>query len=456
MTWEKARFRWRKMYKGKVYTITPKELNCLPTKDDSWQAANAWWQNKVRNLPNLDPASSQVNRVLQATGIEDLKRLVEKGQAALKILQLLTAADTALDGPGDPSRSAQALEDGVNLPPEVIPLMVGHGSYVRIPPEQTVQKLTDLANKVIDGEPSDPARSVKHHAAKWKKLLQGSNERRLADARMLDMFVKFLGAVNVDAITEERWQAWFAYLKAKKLGDGYKARLMRTARNFVHYLYEGKYLPDIPRNLGSRLLSFKQPVKQVRPLAVQTVRTFYKHARNQTRLHCLLGLNCGFLACDISDLQDHEVDWKAGTITRKRSKTQNHKDVPTVTYKLWPSTFRLLKEYRSGQPTVLVTQSGSPWILEVDGKSRSDSISSTFRATCRKAKVRVAPKDLRTTSASMLAEHPTYKFYTDHFLGHSPRTVTERHYQRPSDTEFFQALKWLEKQYDLSGPNQTK
>jgi hypothetical protein len=31
-----------------------------------------------------------------------------------------------------------------------------------------------------------------------------------------------------------------------------------------------------------------------------------------------------------------------------------------------------------------------------------------------------------------------------HFLGQSPRTVADKHYVRPSDREFFEALAWLE------------
>ena len=66
-------------------------------------------------------------------------------------------------------------------------------------------------------------------------------------------------------------------------------------------------------------------------------------------------LNCGMTQRDISDLKDEEVDWNAGRIRRKRSKTANHDNVPVVEYLLWPRTFDLLKEYRSGGELVLLT-----------------------------------------------------------------------------------------------------
>jgi hypothetical protein len=36
-----------------------------------------------------------------------------------------------------------------------------------------------------------------------------------------------------------------------------------------------------------------------------------------------------------------------------------------------------------------------------------------------------------------------------YFLGHSPKTVADKHYVVPSDEEFFEALGWLRKQYGL-------
>ncbi|HYT88171.1 MAG TPA: hypothetical protein VEL76_05590, partial [Gemmataceae bacterium] len=52
-------------------------------------------------------------------------------------------------------------------------------------------------------------------------------------------------------------------------------------------------------------------------------------------------------------------------------------------------------------------------------------------------------KHLRKTSASILGEHPQYKFYALHFLADSPKNIADRHYVKPSDEEFFQALEWL-------------
>ena len=62
----------------------------------------------------------------------------------------------------------------------------------------------------------------------------------------------------------------------------------------------------------------------------------------------------------------------------------------------------------------------------------------------KRAGVKRAPKALRATAASRLGEHSQYKFYPHYFLGRSPRTVADKHYVRPSDREFFEALAWQE------------
>ena len=52
-------------------------------------------------------------------------------------------------------------------------------------------------------------------------------------------------------------------------------------------------------------------------------------------------------------------------------------------------------------------------------------------------------KHLRKTSATILAQHPQFKYYGGHFLADSPKGMDQKHYVRPSDSEFFEALDWL-------------
>ena len=189
------------------------------------------------------------------------------------------------------------------------------------------------------------------------------------------------------------------------------------------------------------------------PFTIDEIRTLIDGATGQLRLHLLLMLNCGFTQVDVSDLAQNEVDWKNGTITRKRSKTRDDENVPTVKYKLWKRTFALLKEFRQKEGNlVLRTKSGQPWITQrvTDGVfNRTDNTKSVYRHLQDFISQPKPIKLLRKTSASLLETHPTYGRYVGYFLAHSPRTVRDKSYVVPSQEQFDAATNWLEKEYDL-------
>jgi hypothetical protein len=183
-------------------------------------------------------------------------------------------------------------------------------------------------------------------------------------------------------------------------------------------------------------------------------------APGQLKLHLLLMANCGFTQVDCSDLLDTEVDWTAGTVTRKRSKTADQDSTPTVTYRLWPQTFALLRQYRSGQDRVLLTESGRPFVrreLTADGHLvKADNIASNFAHLKRRLKFKKPLKLLRKTGATILDSHPEFSRYSTLFLGHSPRSIKDRHYSAPSQDRFDAAVAWLGQQLGQSGRGKEK
>jgi len=171
----------------------------------------------------------------------------------------------------------------------------------------------------------------------------------------------------------------------------------------------------------------------------------------RTRLYLLLMLNCGMYQNDIAELKSDEINWKAGTITRERSKTRERHG-PVVTYKLWPETFALLKKHRATGELALTTGEGKPLVrywLEEGKMRRYDAIQSAWSRPAGKMglkKIRLGMKHLRKTSASLLGQHSQFKYYATHFHADSPRNMTEKHYVTPSDEEFFLSLDWLRSQ----------
>lgn len=116
---------------------------------------------------------------------------------------------------------------------------------------------------------------------------------------------------------------------------------------------------------------------------------------------------------DICDLL-HSEGTGRGTITRKRSKTASHDKVPTVQYRLWPETFRLLLQERTNDGDhVLLNTDGGPLKVEVidtDGKLKKiDNVASAFSRLRRITKIQKPSKLFRKTSATLLCGNKDFR-----------------------------------------------
>jgi len=425
MRWNVALKRWEKMYKGLRLYVVPKTLNCPPTKEDSLDAANNWY---IARRSELDAAPKS-----EPTHDEALTNaLLAHPDAAAALFR------------GDQEQEGEALR------------AIVENYYTQRPTkkamvEAKVTKVTEEMQRLMEEPGPDLERTVGAQFAAWSGLVVASkkaNSTKKMKIHRLNFFVEFLGkSSDASKIDENRWESFFVWLAKKDFEDSHKARIQIDAKSFVKYLFEKRILDNLPRNLGNKALAFGDAVKKINVVPLGEVRKFFKEATGQTRLHFLLGLNCGMTAQDISDLQQSQVDWALGTITRKRSKTAIHEDVPVVCYKLWPETLGLLKEYRSDKDTVLVTKTGKPWIQSsYDGGGKyqhSDSIASCFKNVCDKTGLSLTPRNLRTVASNHLGKHPQFKFYAQYFLGQSPKTIADKHYVKPNDAEFFRALDWL-------------
>jgi integrase len=438
MTWEKARRRWRKMYKGKVYTVSPRELGCNPTMVDGIGAANEWWEKKKAELDGRE-------------------RKPRPGTPAAQLAILEAYAGRKLDSPEEQLAAALAMREeyGANPPEGLAEAVLG--------PERVARIRAGIGN-LLDAPAAPPERTVGRLVETW--LQQEASRVRagkvgLSRANMnkvcLKHFEDWIGAATpVEAVTEPKWLGWHAFLSGRVEAGAWNVahcdRIYGVAKRFVKFLWEMRLI-DLPRNLDNRNLAFTVAPRKITVWAAEEIHKLLAVMTGQSVLHVLLMLNCGMLGKDINDLRHDEVDWAAGVITRKRSKTRGEQDVPEVRYKLWDRTFALLERHRSADPdVVLLTTGGKRWIEEGNAGGtyhRSDKVASNLKYWMGRAGVKRPPKALRATAASKLGEHPQYKYYTTYFLGHSPRTVQEKHYVRPSDAEFVEALAWLKKALGL-------
>ncbi len=220
-------------------------------------------------------------------------------------------------------------------------------------------------------------------------------------------------------------------------------------KTFVRWLWRQEVIPTIPRNMDGKSVDLK--ISEAKPKVV----VFTKHeitrllgnASDRTRLYVLLCLNCAMTQKDIADLRHDEMDWEAGCIKRKRSKTGGVENVPEVKYELWPETLRLLEQERTKDGVELLRNENDQrlWYDKVvDGKyTKIDNVSCAFGRLCRKLQIKKPLKSLKKTSATLIRSHARYASLEDLYLGHAPRKLSDAHYTLPPASLLDEAITWL-------------
>jgi hypothetical protein len=89
-----------------------------------------------------------------------------------------------------------------------------------------------------------------------------------------------------------------------------------------------------------------------------------------------------------------------------------------------------------------VTNTDTPLVGNrfVDGQPKLNDGVGRIWTTCD---CPISASKFRNVGANLLEEHETYARYADYFLGHSPKSLKERHYAVPSQAIFDAALDWL-------------
>lgn len=110
--------------------------------------------------------------------------------------------------------------------------------------------------------------------------------------------------------------------------------------------------------------------------------------------------------------------------------------------------------HRDGKWALLNTNGSPLWrYVEKNGKRcKVSNVATAYYQLQRAMKIPKAKckplKSLRKTAASMLETHPEFGRYAQYFLGHAPRSITDRHYVKPSSEQFNRAITWLGEEFD--------
>jgi integrase len=432
MSWEGSpNFRWVKMYRGVRYRVTCHELGATAfTKETTMGLANQWWLKKRAEIDG--PTAERAILIEDVEAGLHLRELAERGEAARRII------DSLMPEP------RTATEEEVRRTSEAI---IGQGS---IDDEGRRTELLAVVRAQVD--PSVAAatgRSVKANGECFLAVVKGDMKPR--SFQELKDYIHSLyqvpglltGDTDVKVIDEALVEKVYLALRDSSLSGGAKKKRWGFFRRFVKYLWE-KRLIEMPRNLSSHRFEVKaRKIKTHSPAEVKRVLAALK---SRLKLYALLGLNCGMTNVDISQLTKEMVDLDRGRLVRRRVKTGEHANVPTVDYKLWPETLELLKHHQSCHPELFLTSmSGTPlWECRFEGEEvrRKDMIVQQWR----RAKVALPLKAFRSIAATILESHEAYGRYVAHFLGHSPKSMADKHYAAPSQELFDKIMGWLHEQ----------
>jgi hypothetical protein len=451
------------------------------TMEGSYVAANLWWAKKEHELWEQEKKVQRQPSSLEQLALAYSNVPQEQWQEALRncdeTSQMVVPGETPLDPDVRPINplhvSLLLFMNRVLLSGEPVPEHLAK----LLPPARTQQIVEGV--KSVRGEVVvPPERTVAAHVDRWLKFQQDKatvgqlSVGRFADIRIsLGYFRDFLGATSpAESVDAAKLQNYYSCCldrvrqrqqdPKKKAGwsNVYAKKVFEVAKVFVRYLAERDLIP-LPKNIQSREFSFKVGAKAIETWTVEEFQMVLAKATGQLPLHLLLMANCGMVQQDISDLLDAEVVWNAdGTadrIIRKRSKTSDHKTVPVVNYKLWPTTAALMKRWRSGQAQVLRTKSGGPWkrMDMIDGRLvKCDNIARIYDSQTPKLNGFKKPlKCIRKMGVTILESHDIYHRFGKLYLGHAPDSIKDRHYADVPKDEFDKALAWLGQQLGQVG-----
>jgi integrase len=487
--------RWRKKYKGKSYYF-PGGRGKFDR--EAYDAAFAAWTTLKSRLDADAPrqfeqvhqlALEQWEQVLAWSSRHGDPTMAAVAHQKIELLRRRLAAPIL-----KPLRRSDQFEAMFDAPSSSISASIWKDFFDRVDPNQQVDHAV-IPAKILapyfdesNGSPRRIEREI------WKDRLENQQRRSVAaDESVGGHIEQFLAQkeqlIEADEISLGRvyslrlhlthFQSWLGRDTSVKEVDGaalvrYHAVLlskvkseswsrttahdhMATAKSFVRWLWQTEAIPQLPRLLdrGASLLKISRPLAEIVVFTVDEVKTLLKSASERTKLYILLMLNCGMTQKDCSDLLVSEVDWIAGRIIRKRSKTSKEENVPVVNYLLWSSTFDLLKKERSSAVSkrALTNANGSPLWSESTGPSgkyqKTDNVKSAFDRLRKRLKIGKSLKSLKKTSATLLRGNDRFQGLEGLFLGHAPQSMSDRHYTQSPQALLDEAISWLATQYGV-------
>lgn len=430
----KPRYRWTMMIDGKRLRVRCSDLD-LPqsawTKDGSYQAAKAWFEREEAELKTVAGTPEAVDKILEAWAglpIED---------AVAKTLVMADLANNFHMLPADVKEVVSKAVLGVNRYEQ---LTQGVAAVLDASPVQKTYHLEANAKRFLELElaKSNKARTYGELSESITSIINTKYKRQ----------VLLYPAMDVREISKTTVENFYLYLrKESKREPTQQKKQFGFFKRLMRHLFQAELI-DLPRNLDNTW-DFNVTAKKIKEYDKAEVIAALKELPARLRLYALLGLNCGMLSVDVGNLRHDEIDMTEGRIKRKRTKTENQKDVPEVDYKLWPMTFKLLKQCLSDDPVfALTTKNGKQLVtywIDDEGKEREKNM---VRQQWKRSGLKLPHKAFRTIGATVIgskADGATVGQY----LGHSPKSIQDKHYKAPNKEQFDSITTWLGQEFGM-------
>lgn len=388
------------------------------TKDASYLSANAWWEKKVAEI--AAPAARQTAEI-DALVDNIANHAVEEGINGniTKTLALL----------------GEKIKDGLTLD-RAMARVVAVAESVNIPKSGPAEFSLNTHTKLFIADERNRAESGDVKPETYGEL-------QVWLLKVAEYLGDDLDVRTVNEITVQKLNNW---LKKSSYAATTKRKVWRLFVRLVRYLWSMRLI-ELPRNLMEPKMQFKVRPKAVERFDTKLVKETVSKLKDRLRLYSLLALNCGMLGVDMASLRWKELDQDGWRIVRKRTKTGDvSDDVPTVSYKLWDETVKLLKANLSDHDTFVLTSSTNTVLwnsyIDEEGKRKKNDLITQQYA---RADSPIPLHKFRSIGATIIGDHEEYGRYYHHYLGHSPASMGDKHYVPPSEELFDKIMAYVGK-----------
>jgi integrase len=434
------------MWKGRRYRVSCDDLRSPRTKEESFRAANAWWEKKVAQLTLQTLERQQAEQLAE---IQSKMDWAAQRQPEL-LPHLEETKERILANPDEPvleddetihENLAVARLMGIEVPPTLDPIFLRHffGNR-RIWQERFATHKQTEANKTIGYQLE---RFLAEQRTRQRPRTHQEVAKFLRQTLGTEVWAKETSVESVDEQTVERFYGW---LVGQHLDAGRHNKLLSFFRRFVGWLDTTGMIERAPKNLKRRDHRKRAGHKEVK--TYDGVRKVVEALPMPYRLWALLGLNCGMTQADLGQTTWEQVDQESWTLTRRRAKTGENPKTPTVRYKLWAETIEALKTLTTRKGLLFLTDTGRPlWEARYreDGSvAVKDLFGSYWQGLDPKPTIPI--KAFRSIAASTLKHDTHYRGFVEYYLAHTPSSVADQNYAAESDQPFYEALRFIRKE----------